>query len=128
MAIIRGVRKILKSDLTGAPGWFTPVIGILNAFLDTVISGLRGKLTFSDNFYVDIKTLTFEHGVEKSIFYDGVISYQGLLLLKSADSSDINLVVLGYTARVIGPNTIGITVLFNGGASTENALTFGILG
>lgn len=128
MAIISGTRKILKSDIPKAPAWFDPIISILNEFLDTVIGGLRGKLTFSDNFYVDIKTLTFTHGEEKKIFFSGVNTYEGILVLKGPQTSDTDLAVTGHVARVVGPQTLGITFLFNGAGSTEGEITFCILG
>jgi len=128
MAIIRGTRKILKSDLPQAPSWFTPVISILNEFLDTVIGGLRGKLTFADNFYMDIKTLTFTHGVETILSYSNVNTYEGLLVLKGEQTSDTDKAVIGHVARVVGPKSLGVTFLFNGGGVTASEITFGILG
>ena len=127
MAIIKGVKKILKSDLPNAPDWFTPVISILNEFLDTVIGGLRGRLTFSENFFGQIKEFEFTHGVELSVYYT-LSSYGGLLILKTPDKESSDYAIDSYKVRQINKSTLGITVNFTGAGTTAGKVKFVILG
>jgi hypothetical protein len=127
MAKIRGQKAILKSDVPDAPDWFTPVISILNQFLNTVVSGLRQRLTFAENFYGEIKSFNFTHGEELEVA-TSLGSYSGLLILKTPDSKDSGLIVTGYKARQVKPNTLGVTVNFAGSSGTVGTVTFIILG
>lgn len=127
MAVIKGVNKILKSDLPDAPGWFDPIISTLNSFLDTVIGALRGRLTFKENFFSEYKELEFTHGVELKVATN-LNSYSGMLLLKTPNVADSNLLVTGYLCRQVGAKEVGVTVNFAGGATTQGTCGILILG
>ena len=114
MAIVPGTKKILKSDLPGAPSWFTPIISVLNGFMDVVIRALRGNLSFVDNFYCEAKEFDFDHGVELEILYDKIRSFYGALLVKTPDDLGVD----GFRVRKITQNTVGIIVYFTGGAGS----------
>ena len=128
MAAIRGIKKILKSDLVGADSWFDPVISVINEFLDTVIGALRGRLTLADNFYGVYKEFNFTHGEELQILTD-FSTYNGVLLVKPPNKEDGSTYgVDGWNARQVKTKTIGITVYFNGAGSTTGKVGFFILG
>jgi hypothetical protein len=127
MAVIKGVNKILKSDLPDAPNWFDPIISTLNSFLDTVIGALRGRLTFKENFFSEYKDLEFTHGVELKVSTN-LNSYSGMLILKTPNVEDINLAVSGYLCRQVGVKELGVTVNFAGGASKKGTCGILILG
>lgn len=127
MAIIKGTKKILKSDIPNAADWFSPVIGILNEFLDTVIGALRGRLTFYDNFFGEIKEFEFSHGVELEV-YTSIQTYGGLLILKTPNSTDTNTAIDSYLVRQIKNNMLGITINFVGAGTTSGKVKFIILG
>ena len=123
MAIIRGVRKLLKSDFPDAPQWFDNLLRPLNEFMDSVIGGLRNKLTFRENFYSDIKEYTFTHNIELNISFN-LDSYQGLLITKTPEDQFI----VGWKARVISTGVLGVTILFSGGAASTGNCKIVILG
>lgn len=127
MAIISGTKKILKSDIPDADGWFTPIISVLNEFLDTVIGALRGKLTFRDNFYCELKEFTFTHGTELEVL-TGLSTYAGAFITKTPNEASSDYIVTGFKVRQVKTKTLGITVNFSGGAGTEGKVKFLILG
>ena len=128
MAVIRGIKKILKSDLIGAADWFDPVISVINEFLDTVIGALRGRLTYQDNFYGEYKEFIFTHGVELEILTP-YQTYGGIQILKPPNEQDGSVYGIdGFHAHQVKPKTIGMTVYFNGGGSTAGKVGFLILG
>lgn len=127
MAIIKGTKKILKSDIPDSPEWFTPIISILNEFLDTVIGALRGKLTFKDNFYSEIKEFVFTHGVEMSIS-TSIPTYEGVIILKTPNDDNADTVVTGYKVRQIKTDVLGITINFAGAGTTTGSVRILILG
>jgi len=128
MAVIKGTRKILKSDIPDAPGWFDPIISTLNSFFDTVIGALRGRLTFRDNFYCQVKEFTFTHGVELEVLYDGIEDYKGILIVKSPEEESSDYAIANWKARRVKPNTLGVTIEFKGAGTTEGKVKFIILG
>jgi len=127
MAIIKGTKKILKSDIPDSPDWFSPIIGILNEFLDTVIGALRGRLTFADNVYGDIKEFEFTHAIELEV-YTVMPTYGGLLILKTPNEVDPIYAVAAHKVRQIKQNTLGITINFVGAGTTAGKVKFIILG
>jgi hypothetical protein len=127
MAIIKGTKKILRSDIPDAPDWFSPIMSILNEFLDTVIGALRGKLTFRDNFYSEVKELEFTHGVEV-IISTKMPTYEGVIILKTPNNDLAATIVVGHKVRQIKPNTLGITINFAGAGTTTGKVSFLILG
>lgn len=128
MAIIKGTNKILKSDIPGAPPWFDKVLSVLNGFLDTVIGALRGKLTFRENMYCEIKEFTFTHGEEQKILFSKVNQYNGLLLVSTPEEESDDYAVSGLKVRRRDPKTIGVTVYFQGAGTTAGKVKFIILG
>ena len=86
MAIVRGVRKLLKSDFPEAPKWFDKLLYPFNQFLDSVIGALRNKLTFRDNYYCEIKEYSFVHAVELEIGHD-LQEFQGVLIVKTPNTT-----------------------------------------
>lgn len=128
MARIPGIRKILASDISGAAEWFTPVVGIINGFMDPVIGALRGKLTIADNVYSETKTLDFVNGVEQQVLFSTIVSYQGILILQGPQIDSNDYAITGWRARVVKPNILGVTILFHGGSTTTGSVKFAILG
>jgi hypothetical protein len=127
MAIIKGVSKILKSDLPGAPDWFDPIISTLNGFLDTVIGALRGRLTFYDNFYTEYKELDFVHGVELRVSTK-MPTYSGIIIIKPPNKDDSSLSIVGWHARQTTSKEVGVTISFSGGLGKTGSVGILILG
>jgi hypothetical protein len=127
MAAVRGIKKLLKSDLQDSPDWFDPVITVLNEFLDTVISALRKKLTFSDNFLAEYKEFTFTHGVELEIATT-LSSYGGVLIVKPPNTADADQMIAAWGARQVKTKTIGVTINFVGAGTTSGKVGLYILG
>ena len=128
MAIIKGTNKILKSDIPDAPPWFDKVLSVLNSFLDTVIGALRGKLTFRDNIYCEIKEFVFVHGVEKKILFSKINQFKGLLIVSTPEEESDDYAVAAHKVRRRDPTTIGVTVYFQGAGTIEGKVKFIILG
>ena len=127
MALIKGVRKILKSDLPDAPDWVTRLLTPINEVFNSVIGALRGKLTFSDNFYCEIRELTFIHDSELEISHS-LSSYFGILVIASPQESSSNYAIDGYKTRILGPGLLGVKIYFNGAGTTEGIVKIIILG
>lgn len=123
MAIIKGTNKILKSDIPSAPPWFDRVLSVLNSFLDTVIGALRGKLTFRENHYCEIREFSFENAVEKEILYTKINDIQGLIIISTPTDG-----ISEWAWRKIKPNTIGLTITFGGAIPTTGTVKFIMLG
>lgn len=128
MAIVRGVRKLLKSDFPDAPSWFDRLLSTLNQFMDSVIGALRNKLTFRENFYCKVKTLTFIHATEQQVGHD-LDDFKGVLLLKTPnDTPSTTYGISEFHFREIDNTTIGITIEFAGAGTTSGECSFVILG
>lgn len=128
MAVVRGIRKLLKSDFTNAPAWFDQFLVSYNQFIDSVIGALRNKLTFRDNFYCEVKEFTFTHGSELTISHS-LNDFKGILIVKTPNESPSTTYGISeWYVREIDNQTIGVTIQFAGGASTEGAVSFIILG
>lgn len=127
MAKISGIKKILKTDIPDADDWFSPVISVLNSFLDTVIGALRGRLTFRENFHCEVKQFEFKHGVELEILTN-LPNYEGVLLLKTPNKESTDYAIDEYLVRQIKTNTLGMTIWFKGAGSTAGNVRFLILG
>lgn len=123
MAIIKGTNKILKSDIPDAPPWFDKVLSVLNGFLDTVIGALRGKLTFRENMYCEIREFTFTDAQEKEILYTKVNDVKGVIIIGTPPAG-----INEWAWRKIRPNTIGITITFGGFKPVTGDVKFIILG
>lgn len=123
MAIIKGTSKILKSDIPDSPAWFDRVLSVLNGFLDTVIGALRGRLTFRDNVYCEIREFEFTDGLEKEILYSKINDVKGVIIIGTpVDGID------SWAWRKIKPGIIGITVVFGGFKPTTGDVKFIMLG
>lgn len=128
MAIVRGVRKLLKSDFTDAPSWFDKMLTPFNQFLDSVIGALRNKLTFRDNFYCEVKEFEFTHASELEISHT-LNEFKGVLIVKTpGDTPATTYGITEWHVREISNTSIGVTVEFAGGGSTSGNVKFIILG
>lgn len=128
MSIVRGVRKLLKQDFPDAPDWFTNFLSTFNSFMDSVIGALRNRLTFRENFYCEVKEFTFTHASELEISHS-LESFEGCLLVKTPEETPATTYgVTELHCRTIDNKTIGVTVEFAGGGSTEGKVKLIILG
>lgn len=129
MAIVRGIRKLLKSDFKEAPAWFNKMLGPFNEFLDSVIGALRGKLTFRDNFYCEVKEFEFIHASELEIGHN-LDDYKGILIVNtpSDQATATTYGISEWFVREIDNRTIGITIEFAGAGTTAGNVKFIILG
>lgn len=128
MAIVRGVRKLLKSDFTGAPKWFDKMLVPFNQLLDSVIGALRNKLTFRDNFYCEVNEFEFTHASELEISHN-LNEFKGVLIVKTPEETPATTYgITEWHAREISNTSIGLTVEFAGGGSTSGNVKFIILG
>jgi hypothetical protein len=125
--IIKGIKKILKSDIPDSPGWFEQVLYLLNAFMETTITALRNRLSFEDNLLCEVKEVSFLHGVEKEVGC-GLETYGGFLILKTPNLESVNYAVDKYLVRQTKSGTFGITIFFHGAGTTEGKVKFAILG
>ena len=133
MSIVRGVRKLLKSDFPESPEWFTNFLGTFNQFLDSVIGALRGRLTFRDNFYCEVKEFEFVHATELKITH-ALQNFEGLLIVKTpGDTPATTYGISEYHTRIIDNKNIGVTIEFAAatdadGDTTTGSVKFIILG
>ena len=128
MALIKGTNKIMKADIPDSPAWFDKVLSVLNSFLDTVIGALRGRLTFRENFYCQVKEFTFTHDEELEILYEGLNEFNGVLLVRTPEESSDDYIITGWKTRRVKPNVFGMKVLFQGAGTTSGKVKFIILG
>lgn len=125
MAIIKGIRKLLKSDFPDAPAWFDQFIGVFNQFMDTTIGGLRNKLTFRDNFYCEVKEYTFTHATELQVGHD-LNDFKGCLLIGTPEDTPATTYGISeFHFRKIDNSTVGITVEFASATDADSATTTG---
>ena len=128
ISIVKGVRKLLKSDFAEAPQWFDAFLSPFNQFLDTVIGALRNKLTFRDNFYCEVKEFTFYHGSELIIDHK-LNEYKGILIVGCPNETPSTTYGISeWHVRIISNKSIGLTVEFAGAGSTSGLVKFIILG
>ena len=128
MAIVRGIRKLLKSDFPDSPDWFDGFLISYNQFLDSTIGALRNKLTFRDNFYCEVKTYEFTHATELKIGHN-LNDFKGVLITKSPNETPATTYgVTEWHVREIDNSTIGLTIEFAGGGATTGEVSFIILG
>lgn len=128
MAIVRGVRKLLKSDFTEAPRWFDKMLFPFNQFLDSVIGALRNKLTFRDNFYCEVREFEFTHNTELVISHS-LIEFKGVLIVQSpAETPATTYGINSFHCREISNTEVGLTISFNGAGTTTGNVKFIILG
>jgi hypothetical protein len=127
MALIKGVRKILKNEFPASPEWFADFLSILNPFIETTINALRNKLTLKENFYGDIKEVEFVHGVEQSIKFT-VEEYQGILILTSPTNESDDYAIAGFKTRILDTKQLGVKIYFRGAGTITGKVKFIILG
>jgi hypothetical protein len=128
MAIVRGIRKLLKSDFQEAPSWFDKLLSPFNQFLDSVIGALRNRLTFKDNFYCEVKELTFVHAIELEVAHN-LSDFKGILIVRTPNETPSTTYGINeWHVREISNKTIGVTIEFAGAGSTSGTVTFIILG
>lgn len=124
---IESTNKIYRKDIPEAPNWLDKLLFPLNQFMDSVSTAMRGKLTFGDNFYCEIKEYDFTHNVEQKITY-GLKNYAGILVLKGPDTNDGTKVIVTTQSRTIDNSTLGVIFTFVGGGTTTGTVRFLILG
>jgi len=125
--IVRGIKRILKSDIPEAPGWLEKLLNPLNEFLDNAVGALRNKLTFGDNFYCNIKEFDFTHAEELQVGHS-LDAYKGLLVLSTPQMTSADYAIVGWKARIIDKSTLGVVVYFQGAGSTKGPVKICILG
>ena len=126
--IVTGSKKILQSDIPGMDPWFESVLSPLNTFMTTVMTALRTKLTFRDNFLAQVKELTFVHNVEKKISYTGLNDANGILIVRTPEKDDADYSITGWRTRRISTGIIGVTISFAGAGTIEGKVKFIVLG
>ena len=123
---IESTNKIYRKDIPEAPSWLDKLLDPLNRFMDSCTTALRGRLTFYDNFYCEIKEFEFTHGVEQRVSF-ALKTYSGVILIKGPDSATAaDRLIEPLQVRTIDNLTIGVTARF-GGTSTGK-IKFIILG
>lgn len=128
MAIVKGVRKLLKSDFPEAPKWFDKMLSPFNQFLDSVIGALRNKLTFRDNFYCEVREFEFTHNSELEVSHN-LVEFKGVLIVMSPQETPASTYGIdSWHCREISNTEIGLTILFNGAGTTKGNVKFIILG
>lgn len=60
MARIPSQRRIIREDLSEAPGWIEKLLTPLNSFMEAIYSALNKNLTFTENIRSQIAFLEFE--------------------------------------------------------------------
>jgi len=112
VAKIRGVKRLSPTDFPkDIPSWISVILDVLNAFFETVINGLRGKLTYADNFVCNIKEFDFTHNTELEISHS-LNSLIGVHVVYCE-------ALFQYAIRKIDNSTVGITIFYNAGAGTH---------
>jgi hypothetical protein len=112
MAKIRGVKRLSPNDFPEETrSWIIIILDVLNSFFETIINGLRGKLTYGDNFVCDIKEFDFTHDVELELRHK-LNSFIGVHIIYCET-------LFQYAIRKIDNNTVGITIYYEGGAPTD---------
>ncbi len=99
MAKITNVSKLMKESFKEAPVWFSAVMESFNNLIDLTLNALRGKLTFEDNYYCEVKTNTHAHAVELEIAIAG--NYSGLLVIGTPEEVSNDYIITGWKARRI---------------------------
>lgn len=114
MAIVDSISGINKSEMPEAPNWVNKLLGPFNGFMNSIVSALRGKLTFYDNFYCEEKTFTYTNNVELQILLSIIKKYRGFLLAGTPPDQFVTAIKV----REIDNKTVGVTVQFSGGGTT----------
>lgn len=128
MAIVRGVRKLLKNDFKDAPPWFDKMLYPFNQFLDSVIGALRNKLTFRENFYCEVKEYSFTHATELKISHN-LEELSGVLITLPPNKTPATTYGISeWHSREIDNKTVGVTVEFAGAGTTEGTVKLILLG
>ena len=99
--------------------------GSYTNLIDLTLNALRGKLTFEDNYYCEVKTNTHTHAVELEIAIAG--NYSGLIVIGTPEEVSNDYIITGWKARRITNQKLGVTILFNGGATISGKVKYIIL-
>lgn len=124
MAIIDSINTISRQEMPEAPTWIEKLLFPFNTFMNSVVSALRGKLTFYDNFYAEEKVFTFTNNIELQILLQYIKKYRGFMLV----GTPTDQFVTGIKVRLIDNKTVGVTVLFSGGGTTTGEVRLIFLG
>lgn len=52
-------KKILREDMKGAPAWITPLINVVNSFMENTYQALNKNITFRENIASFVKEITY---------------------------------------------------------------------
>jgi len=116
------IKRLSPEDLGGnVPGWATTFMAQLNGFLEPVTKALQGRLTFEDNFYANVKQVTFTNGEELSV-NPGTAGTQRVVGVLWLSAGGKEVTSFKWTYKDNG--TIGITFKFTGGGSAKCRILF----
>lgn len=128
------IKRIDRQDLAGGgdlPKWIDMFLGVMNAFIDPVARALQNRLTFADNFYCKVMTLTMKHATEQRVtvpIQARVIGAIPILAIKSTDTAAATKnVISGFGLNIKGDGSLGVIVNFAGGAGIQADVTLIIL-
>ncbi|MBA3754993.1 MAG: hypothetical protein H0X02_01620 [Nitrosomonas sp.] len=115
------IKRIAKENLSKrgeVPPWIDELLQPLNTFIETVTVALRNGLTFKDNFLCNVKQIKLVHGVESQVNPENSkLKVSGVLCLYAG-----GLVVDKFGWRQLSSGNIGVTISYDGGTSTTNAI------
>lgn len=66
------VKRLDRADLSGKgdlPGWIDPLLGMINSFLDPLVTAIQGRLTLADNLYGAKLSVNLTHNTDLKIGY-----------------------------------------------------------
>lgn len=118
---ISTLKRFDKNDLKGGelPGWIDPFLGVLNNFMDIIVTALSGRITFRDNMLgTVVENLEFTSGTAKVVnpqpTQAGRFFVTGVLLM---DAGGKTVTGFGWSRRTDG--NITVTATFSGGGSAK---------
>ncbi len=89
------LKRILKEDVKGAPGWINPLLDTVNTFMEAVYQALNRNITFSQNVACTVKELDYQTpssypaSVDSIEFMSGLkTKASGVMLMQVFDKAD----------------------------------------
>lgn len=120
---IPAIKSLDRQSLVGAkdlPSWIDPFIGVLNTFLNPMVTALMGRLTFLDNFDGYEISYTFVHNTQVSL--NPIRAGSQVRRIKGVSLVDAGgQVVTGFGWVRNANGTIGVTVQYSAGGTTSSA-------
>lgn len=114
------VRRINKEDLARSgelPGWVDPLILTLNQFMDSMVTAMAGRVSFSDNIQCKIISTEFTSGTEAVINPQSALKPLGIIPMY-AEGKAIDSFKFVYKDN----GQVGITLTFTGGGDANATL------